>query len=736
MTIRGIPNDPYFRMLLLLILALVAATLWWAGPMGGGPQHWDSAIHLSESLAANRVVEHEGGWTFKAFLNVSWYYPPLVSYVSIPFYRISGESESAGILTITFFLVVLVVSVYSLGKHLYNPATGLLAATMTAAFPIVTEFTRIFMLDLPLMAMVALFVYLLLRSDNFARPWPGLAAGLVFGAGELTKWTFVFFVIFPLLYCCWRGLHGTPDWKKRLLTIIASGLAGLAVMAPWYALHIVQILTSRGGELARGDYTLLQSIFLYLMEIPGEVSWPVSLILIAGIVLFLTGEKKWGSFLGYWFLSAYVIISITNIKAPRFAMPLLIPVALIGSSGLMRLRSKSLRACAFGIAALQMTVVLFVSPTSSAGRVLGSHLLTGPFLSVHGATGENWDNTAALRAIVHDMESAGKSRAVVRVIPDYPFFNNSTASYYSLLHRLPLQIAGTSGFPMFTDYVLLKSASLGPDSPEKHRERLTNEILSGINADTTAFRELRRFPLPDGTTAVIVKIVPVRAPEATTQTIIADVQNAANRWIERYFRAPGNSSLRVSEYDTVQTARGRVRSIHLRMDRAEFGDFAFNDRGIPVSDVDLEINDVLFNPRAVVEQKKLEVFSIRGLSIKGIRIRSSDIMAYLSRAPVKGLDINDVAMKDGTLSVQGRFTRYDCNVGLGVRLSPEGNRNIRFEFQRVSLGAFSLPVMPINILTDAYNPLIRGLDNIEQVELDSLTLENNELRIGGGNDNH
>ena len=78
----------------------------------------------------------------------------------------------------------------------------------------------------------------------------------------------------------------------------------------------------------------------------------------------------------------------------------------------------------------------------------------------------------------------------------------------------------------------------------------------------------------------------------------------------------------------------------------------------------------------------------------------------------------------------------DLGVDVAVGLYPEGSRNIRFELRRVKFGFLSLPVTPLNILTDAYNPIIHGLDNIGQVELGALRLESNELRIGGQDGDH
>jgi predicted membrane-bound mannosyltransferase len=77
-------------------------------------------------------------------------------------------NDFAGFLEMTFFLILLICSVYQIGKRIYNPDAGIFAAFCIAMFPIISEYSRDYMLDLPLAAMVAAAVYSLIRTNDFS----------------------------------------------------------------------------------------------------------------------------------------------------------------------------------------------------------------------------------------------------------------------------------------------------------------------------------------------------------------------------------------------------------------------------------------------------------------------------------------------------------------------------------------------------------------------------------------
>ncbi len=203
----------HFILILLLLFLLINNIAWYQ--LGGRPLHWDSSVHLTESLNANRVGENSSQSLFKEYLNISWYYPPFVSYVSVPFYKIFGESKGTAFFVMSVFLLVLVISVYGITLRLYNKKTAILSAFLISMCPIVIHFSRDFMLDLPLAAMVSLSIYLLLASYEFKSARNSILFGISLGLGILTRWTFIFFLIVPFIYSFIRTFKKSPTrWKQ------------------------------------------------------------------------------------------------------------------------------------------------------------------------------------------------------------------------------------------------------------------------------------------------------------------------------------------------------------------------------------------------------------------------------------------------------------------------------------------------------------------------------------------
>src|SRR5262249_15360837 len=115
-----------------------------------------------------------------------------------------------------------------------------------ASFPLVIRYSHMFMLDLPLASMTALSIYLLWKTDAFERTGASIALGLALGAGMLTKWTFPFFLLAPFLYEAISGFRTTPERRRCLRNCGLSLIIATLVAAPWYLVHCIQIISSRG----------------------------------------------------------------------------------------------------------------------------------------------------------------------------------------------------------------------------------------------------------------------------------------------------------------------------------------------------------------------------------------------------------------------------------------------------------------------------------------------------------
>jgi 4-amino-4-deoxy-L-arabinose transferase-like glycosyltransferase len=719
--------------LLLLFLSIGNAT-WFQ--LGGRPLHWDSAIHLSESLNANRVGEDTIRPYWKQFLYVSWYYPPFVSYASIPFYRLFGESEFTGSLIMSFFLVLLVASVYGIALQFFDQDVAIISAFLISMCSIVIEFSRDFMLDLPLASMVALSMFLLYASREFKNTFVSTLFGISLGLGFLTKWTFIFFLAIPLLCVFLQTIKRTPERFVHIRNLLLSILVGTAISAPWYLVHILQILMGRLGELGRGERSIFHDIIYYLEVIPGQVSWLLSIVLVAGIVLYLKYHRKPHLGLLAWFIGSYAIISVLSFKQPRFSIPLLPPLVIAASAGIVGWRNHSAAKpkhrslvvqSVLTVVLVQYFLITFIPRMSGIGRTLNQPLLSASLVPVRGPSDAKWQQDEILRAVEEQIKKSPKLRAILRVIPDHSYFNRQTFEYFSELHRLPIVVSGSTSLPLFTDYVVVKTGDLGEDAA--HRQVLSEHVIENSHQSNPLFTEIKRFPLPDGSEALLFRATPQRADDVSDVLILKKFERLADKFIKKYVRPVGEYSLHAAAYDSAETVRGHVKSLRIRAKQVELGDFAFEQVGVLSRDLDLKLFDIVFDPASLIQRDSLQILSLAGLHINGLSIEANGLQDYVEASSKGKTIVERLSMNDGILQLEVHQLKPNLTIDARVRLWNVDHRNLSFAFEETQIS--SIPIHPaiINILTDSFNPLLTGFGYLSDFRVGHLTLSNGELRI-------
>jgi hypothetical protein len=728
----------HLPVLLLLVVLAGGNALWYA--LGDHPQHWDSAIHLSESLNANRIGTDSFASGLRQALNVSWYYPPFVSYVSIPIYALYGESEFAGLQVMTFFFVILVLSVYATGNLLFGNREGLVAASLMASFPIVIRYSHMFMLDLPLASMTSLALYLLIRTDTFKRRTMSLLFGVALGAGMLTKWTFPLFILVPFLYTAIPTLRRSAWRRYQVISWLMSVLIGSAIAAPWYLVHAIQILSGRGGELGRGEQTLAGSIGYYIMMIPGEVSWIILPLLTGGILICLFKYRLRFQTLVLpvlAFLGGYALLTLIGFKQPRFAIPLLPPLCVLAAAGLVSLVPKDTTsgklidrptAVLISLPLVQFFLVSFISPKTMIGQLFSSPFLSASIMKVDGPVRTDWKQDSIAAAIDHDRIALGRTRAVVRVIPDYVYFNNATISYSAKLHRYPIVVMGTTGFPLFTDYVLLKSGNTGDDSGD--RDRLRQEITTEAVRPDGMYNLLQRWTLPDGSEGMLFRVEPKSLTGVSSRTLEEKLRTHADQFVRRYLRPLQGYDLSVDEIDSIETLKGHVKGINVFAQTGEFGDFAFNPIGLTVEHVRLELTDLRFDPGKLVTSDTLLLVSIGGLKVQSFTIAAGDLRRYADSTSGGSITVDSFSVSRGVIHFEGYSRGFGPKIRFDIGLHSVGHENLAFSFESLRIGIVPIPAGLMNVLTSSFNPVLTGLDALSEVTIGTLSLENDRIEIG------
>jgi 4-amino-4-deoxy-L-arabinose transferase-like glycosyltransferase len=335
---------------------------------------WDRSSHLAKTLIYNDILQHIDLRSVFTALTWPWNRPPLPFLTAVPFYRLFGISTDVALMSNCAFLAILLCSVYGIGHILHNRKVGLLGAFLVSFYPVLFSISRLSYVDYALTAMVALGIYLVLKTDGFrSRNW-SLLSGLGMGLGLLTKWPFIAFAGAPIAYIAWHsgalrnllfvqwgGSEGLSRRRRLLTSPWVHALAALLLTALWYLPNWDRL---SGFVLGYGvpliSWVLLSCTFYVLSRRPAPGSnllsalmigatlasaWSLPNIGFSGRFVFVAFgginiQGKGLSFLDPTFYARYLSMMLTEQLSPLYF------AALVGAVGLLlynSLKGRSLR---------------------------------------------------------------------------------------------------------------------------------------------------------------------------------------------------------------------------------------------------------------------------------------------------------------------------------------------------------------------------------------------------------
>ena len=241
---------------LLFILSLYGINIYSLTHADFEPPKWDEAVHLRDSLVFHNVFSNPSQINIKIVSEIinkseryplirpSGYYPPLAPIITSFLYFFFGTSTKVAIMSNMIFLFILIFSLYKIGTLMFNRNTGLLACVLILLFPIVLRESVVYMLDIPLTAMVAFSIFVIIKSDCFKNTTFSIISGFSFGLGMLTKWTYLFFVLGPLCYSILKSFRleshqenalKVPFYlRKSFRNIILFVVTSVVTFGPYY----------------------------------------------------------------------------------------------------------------------------------------------------------------------------------------------------------------------------------------------------------------------------------------------------------------------------------------------------------------------------------------------------------------------------------------------------------------------------------------------------------------------
>ena len=357
----------------------------------------DAARHYLTSL---KISDLFGFRSFLDVMNPLWlrhlpetanvgppHWPPFSQAVVTPFYTIFGRAQDTAVLIqYAIFFLILIVSVYGIGKKLFSRNVGLLASFIVTMYPVVlnpyfdAQFgERVFNIDLPLVAMVALSLWALLLTNSFRNRIWSILFGITLTLGWLTKIYFPLFIIGPALLVIflsvpikrWGFIHNIKEHKRRILNMLLGLIAFLPAIWYWG-----QRIDSFNKYIVSHDVPRYQYFPITFIEGMSFFLFIVSMIAFLYLTyLVIKKSLSWKNiiFLLLWIIIPIILLSIPGIRYTRFIAPLLPAMALTSAWALVKIKFAKLKSCLVSLVII-FTLVQFFSfsfgiPPLPAGEI-------------------------------------------------------------------------------------------------------------------------------------------------------------------------------------------------------------------------------------------------------------------------------------------------------------------------------------------------------------------------------
>ncbi len=385
----------------LTLLFLVGSAIWLAIdnrlPNGDAGRHLNFALiyydrlrtgYLSSPITSSVMIDRQ-------------FYPPLVHLVGAAGFFVGGVGVAQAVLAQNLvFVPLLALGVYGTGTLAFDRRVGLLAVVFALGTPMVISLFHEFMLDTPEAALAAMSVWLLLLSDRFRRPGVAILAGIAVGLGCLTKQSFPVFVLGLLAVMLVRG--GWRNWRGLLLFAVPV----LILIEPWYSAHLLQ-LTDQTAHAANPDlhpnpHRRLPGV-VYQPQPPNtpQYTWygwalvnhelylPLTLLFITGLgAAIVTWVRRRGPLryvpeLVVGVLFSYFGISYFLAHDPRYLLPAVVYMSVLGTAWLARLPGRAWMAGTAVLAAIVLVNAVFVNTRSPARTIDLPGAKANPVLEGH-----------------------------------------------------------------------------------------------------------------------------------------------------------------------------------------------------------------------------------------------------------------------------------------------------------------------------------------------------------------
>ncbi len=352
-------------LLALLLVTGLGGYLRFSGLGWGLP--WRYHVDENAFINAANAMRKAPRWNY---LNPKWFYHPSLSIyavcalsalyslaapLSLPKVHLLGRIYSA------FWGTAAIPLLFLLGRRLYRPAAGLLAALFLAVAPIHVQQSHFFTPDTALGFFLILIMYCSTAALREGRRADYLRAGAAAGAALAAKYWAP--ALLPLLVAFLYGLkdRGRSEIGKLVPALLLSA-AVFFVLSPYVILD-AGIAFPKIFWWAKKTTGAIPQVWAYYFagtprylshlthSLPWGLGWPLALLSGAGVVRCLLRRRREDVLLSSWILLNFLLIGSWHIRFIRYLLPI-VPFLCLAAGSLTAeaISRPRLRACGFAAA--------------------------------------------------------------------------------------------------------------------------------------------------------------------------------------------------------------------------------------------------------------------------------------------------------------------------------------------------------------------------------------------------
>lgn len=253
------------------------------------------------------------------------YRPPFFPAIESLFIMVLGEHVWSGRLALIGFAIVGFGAFFALIRRQFDEKTAGAAVGLAVSLPFIVGWSWYTMAEIPVLSMILLTAYWVYRYSEGDGSKYLYFSVFSFAAAVWTKQTAVFAVLWFLPYLIghlgFKSLISRREiWSGVIILFIL--VAPLALITFWLGdLNIAQSVgeNPRGPQIPRYYW---ENLILYPKAlITGQLTWPVGLLVISGLIQATNKKDSRINFYLWWIIAVYLFFtSLNDPKLPRYTI--------------------------------------------------------------------------------------------------------------------------------------------------------------------------------------------------------------------------------------------------------------------------------------------------------------------------------------------------------------------------------------------------------------------------------